>query len=113
MAFLVHRYVDPFLYYYSYNFIYDINGLCSLLLERKKDLSGADESNDTKESVNSQEISDINNENVISKRVPGQESLFNVQEASVHETNVNVKHRKKLLSYPTSPYLFTFDSTLE
>ena len=71
------------------NFIYDINGLCSLLLERKKDLSGTDETNDTKQSVNSQEICDNNDENVISKRVPGQESLLNVQEASVQETNVN------------------------
>ena len=71
------------------NFIYDINGLCSLLLERQLGLNIDDDTNDIKESIDTNEVSDVRENNVIPESSNSIESVSQVQNKNTVVENVN------------------------
>ena len=71
------------------NFIYDINGLCSLLLERQLGLNIDDDTNDIKESIDTDKISDVLENNVIPESSNSIEPMSLVRNKNTEVENVN------------------------
>ena len=71
------------------NFIYDINGLCSLLLERQLGLNIDDDTNDIKESIDTDKISDVLENNVIPESSSSIKPVSLVRNKNTEVENVN------------------------